>query len=245
MQNYRYSITIYYIFIYIILTNTTEYIHTSETNKIYYYKINNKNKTYILQEKNLFNITNINLYKYIDNKTKNTFVSELCKKLIYEHLHILKNIKNSNKYQKKTQHKIIFKTYNIKKRNKKNCWQWPTNQHYAITNKCFIKNIKNTGIDILGNIGQSIVSTAKGQVVYVGNNFKKYGNLIIIKHNRNYLSVYAHNNKILVHTKQKVQTGQKIATMGNTGTNKTKLHFEIYYKGKPINLLYYLSKINP
>ncbi|MGP1930522.1 MAG: murein hydrolase activator NlpD [Arsenophonus sp. ET-YP4-MAG3] len=100
----------------------------------------------------------------------------------------------------------------------------------------------NKGIDISGSHGQSIFATAKGKVVYSGNALRGYGNLIIIKHNDDYLSAYAHNDTILVREQQLVQAGQKIATMGSTDTSSVKLHFEIRYKGKSVNPLLYLSQ---
>ncbi|MFP3014095.1 MAG: murein hydrolase activator NlpD [Arsenophonus sp.] len=101
----------------------------------------------------------------------------------------------------------------------------------------------NKGVDIAGSRGQPIFATALGKVVYSGNGLRGYGNLIIIKHNDDYLSAYAHNDRILVHDKQEVKAGQKIATMGSTGTSSVKLHFEIRYKGKSVNpLRYFLHK---
>lgn len=78
--------------------------------------------------------------------------------------------------------------------------------------------------------------------MYIGNDFKGYGNLIIIKHKGSYLSVYAHNNKILVKKLQEVSAGQKISIMGDTDANYAKLYFEIFYKGKSVNPLKYLSQ---
>jgi lipoprotein NlpD len=101
-------------------------------------------------------------------------------------------------------------------------------------------NQGNKGIDIGGQRGQSIVSTAKGTVVYSGNALRGYGNLIIVKHNDNYLSAYAHNDRLLVNEGQSVKAGQKIATMGSSGTNNVKLHFEIRYQGKSVNPQRYL-----
>ncbi len=71
----------------------------------------------------------------------------------------------------------------------------------------------NKGIDIAGQRGQPIVSTAGGTVVYSGNALRGYGNLVIVKHNDNYLSAYAHNDRLLVSEGQSVKPGQKIATM--------------------------------
>lgn len=88
----------------------------------------------------------------------------------------------------------------------------------------------NKGVDIAGSRGQPVFATAAGRVVYSGNALRGYGNLIIIKHNDDYLSAYAHNDTILVRDQQEVQAGQKIATMGSSGTSSVRLHFEIRYK---------------
>ncbi len=100
----------------------------------------------------------------------------------------------------------------------------------------------NKGIDIAGKLGDSVFSAANGEVVYAGSGLLGYGKLIIINHNQHYLSAYAHNDQILVKEGQRIKQGQKIAEMGNTGTNRTKLHFEIRRDGKPVNPLNYLPK---
>ena len=119
-------------------------------------------------------------------------------------------------------------------------WRWPTDGKV-------IENFSgaeggNKGIDIAGSKGQAIVATADGRVVYAGNALRGYGNLIIIKPNDDYLSAYAHNDTMLVREQQEVKAGQKIATMGSTGTSSTRLHFEIRYKGKSVNPLQYLPQ---
>ncbi|ADO47230.1 Peptidase M23 [[Enterobacter] lignolyticus SCF1] len=119
-------------------------------------------------------------------------------------------------------------------------WRWPTDGK-------IIENFSgadggNKGIDIAGSKGQAIVATADGRVVYAGNALRGYGNLIIIKHNDDYLSAYAHNDTMLVREQQEVKAGQKIATMGSSGTSSTRLHFEIRYKGKSVNPLQYLPQ---
>ena len=100
----------------------------------------------------------------------------------------------------------------------------------------------NKGIDIAGSRGQPVLASAPGKVVYAGNALRGYGNLIIIKHNDDYLSAYAHNDTLLVRDQQDVTAGQKIATMGSTGTSSVRLHFEIRYKGKSVNPLRYLPQ---
>ncbi|MDN8600541.1 murein hydrolase activator NlpD [Citrobacter sp. S2-9] len=119
-------------------------------------------------------------------------------------------------------------------------WLWPTDgkviENFAATEG------GNKGIDIAGSKGQAIVATGDGRVVYAGNALRGYGNLIIIKHNDDYLSAYAHNDTMLVREQQDIKAGQKIATMGSTGTSSTRLHFEIRYKGKSVNPLQYLPQ---
>ncbi|WP_333854511.1 murein hydrolase activator NlpD [Leclercia sp.] len=119
-------------------------------------------------------------------------------------------------------------------------WRWPT-EGKVIENFSSSEG-GNKGIDIAGSKGQAIIATGDGRVVYAGNALRGYGNLIIIKHNDDYLSAYAHNDTMLVREQQEVKAGQKIATMGSTGTSSTRLHFEIRYKGKSVNPLQYLPQ---
>lgn len=114
-------------------------------------------------------------------------------------------------------------------------WGWPT-QGNVITS---YKAGKNRGIDISGTKGQKVVAAADGTVLHRGS-MNGYGNLVIIKHSDGVLSAYAHNDKILVKEKQQVKRGQQIAEMGNTDSDKVKLHFEIRYQGKPVDPLKYL-----
>ncbi|SDI93178.1 Peptidase family M23 [Ferrimonas sediminum] len=86
------------------------------------------------------------------------------------------------------------------------------------------------------------MASAQGKVVYAGSALRGYGKLIIIKHSDDYLSAYAHNKKILVREKQGVKAGQRIAEMGQTDSDRVKLHFEIRYKGKPVDPERYLPK---
>ena len=94
---------------------------------------------------------------------------------------------------------------------------------------------KNKGIDIAGKLGDSVMAAADGRVVYAGAGLRGYGNLIILKHNNNFLTAYAHNQTLLVREEQSVKKGQKIAEMGNSESEQIKLHFEIRKQGKPID----------
>jgi lipoprotein NlpD len=96
------------------------------------------------------------------------------------------------------------------------------------------------GVDIAGQKGQPVVASASGKVVYSGSGLRGYGKLIIIKHNKTYLSAYAHNDTILVKEGQSVSKGQKIAEMGSSDADQVKLHFEIRKMGKPVDPAKYL-----
>lgn len=98
------------------------------------------------------------------------------------------------------------------------------------------------GIDISGKLGQSILASAPGKVVYSGSGLRGYGKLIIIKHNKTYLSAYAHNDKVFVKEGQTVKRGDKIAEMGKTDADQVKLHFEVRRLGKPVDPAKYLPK---
>ncbi|MGX2974070.1 murein hydrolase activator NlpD [Ursidibacter arcticus] len=119
-------------------------------------------------------------------------------------------------------------------------WQWPT-QGRVIAGFSSAEG-GNKGIDIAGTKGQPVKAAAAGKVVYAGNALQGYGNLIIIKHNDNFLSAYAHNDTIKVDEQDNVSAGETIATLGSTGTNSNKLHFEIRYLGKSVDPTRYLPK---
>jgi lipoprotein NlpD len=118
-------------------------------------------------------------------------------------------------------------------------WAWPTEGSLLDQ---YAANGPNKGIDIGGKKGQPILAAETGQVVYQGSGLRGYGQLIIIKHNADFLSAYAHCDKIYVKEGSVIKRGQKIAAMGNSGVDKVKLHFEIRYRGAPVDPLNYLPK---
>ena len=118
-------------------------------------------------------------------------------------------------------------------------WAWPTEGKILAR---FNAKGPNKGIDIGGRKGQAIRAAARGTVVYQGSGLRGYGKLIIIKHNADFLSAYAHSDRIYVREGNVIKRGQKIAEMGSSGTNRVKLHFEIRRRGIPVNPLKYLPK---
>jgi lipoprotein NlpD len=111
-------------------------------------------------------------------------------------------------------------------------WAWPA-QGKVLAG--FSESAGSKGLDIAGTQGQPVLAAAAGKVVYSGAGLRGYGKLVIIKHNKTYLSAYAHNSQILVKEGQEVAKGQKIAEMGSTDTERVKLHFEIRKLGKPVD----------
>ncbi|MDH5711144.1 MAG: LysM peptidoglycan-binding domain-containing protein [Gammaproteobacteria bacterium] len=119
-------------------------------------------------------------------------------------------------------------------------WQWPVKGRIVTHFNKFKTEAK--GIDIAGVEGASVVAASSGKVVYSGNGLISYGNLVIIKHSRSYLSAYAYNKKLLVQEGETVKAGQKIAEIGKIDLEKPVLHFEIRKNGKPVNPLHFLPR---
>ncbi len=120
-------------------------------------------------------------------------------------------------------------------------WVWPTRG--KVVRGFQQKGNGKKGIDIGGHQGQPVKAAANGKVVYVGSGLVGYGRLIIVKHNESLLSAYGHNSKLLVVEGDYVAAGQMIAKMGNSGTDRTALYFEIRKDGKPVNPMQYLPRI--
>ena len=119
-------------------------------------------------------------------------------------------------------------------------WGWPAAGKVLST---FNESTNLKGIGIAGKLGQAVVASAPGKVLYSGDGIRGYGKLVIIKHNKAYLSVYAHNSQLLVKEGQSVKRGQVIARMGNTESDRVKLHFELRKNGNAVDPLQYLESV--
>ncbi len=119
-------------------------------------------------------------------------------------------------------------------------WRWPADG--VVVARYVAGDATKQGIDIAGASGQAVRAAANGVVVYSGAGLVGYGELIIIKHNEQWLSAYGHNRKRLVNEGQNVKAGEQIAEMGRTGANRDMLHFEIRYNGKPVDPQQYLPQ---
>lgn len=111
-------------------------------------------------------------------------------------------------------------------------WHKPSNGR-VIQNYDFDANIK--GVRYAGSLGDPVYASQSGEVIYANNGLVEYGNLILIRHPDNYITAYAHNQRMLVKEGQRVSGGSQIATMGSTGTDRVMLEFQVRKSGKAID----------
>lgn len=114
-------------------------------------------------------------------------------------------------------------------------WRWPTFGHVVQT-----FNANSKGIDIAGVIGDPVYAAADGKVLYSGNGVRGLGNLVIISHQSDLISAYAHNQMLVVKAGQLVRCGTKIAEVGDTDASSPRIHFEIRRQGVPVDPTQYL-----
>ncbi len=115
-------------------------------------------------------------------------------------------------------------------------WLWPASGAIIAG----FNEATNKGVDIAGNPGDPVIASAAGQVVYSGSGLRGYGKLVIIKHDDDYLTAYAHNQNLLVKEGDSISKGQRIAELGSTDADRPKLHFEIRRQGRPVDPMQYL-----
>ncbi|HEX6592856.1 MAG TPA: peptidoglycan DD-metalloendopeptidase family protein [Moraxellaceae bacterium] len=117
-------------------------------------------------------------------------------------------------------------------------WGWPAKGNVIGTYGS--SGVTGKGLDISGRRGDSVLAAAAGTIVYAGSGLVGYGKLLIVRHDDNYISAYAHNDRFLVKEGERVKLGQAIAEMGASGTDREKLHFEIRERGKPVDPMRFL-----
>lgn len=115
-------------------------------------------------------------------------------------------------------------------------WAWPASGKVIAA----FNETSSKGVDLAGKPGDPVLAAAGGRVVYAGTGLRGYGKLVIVKHDNSFLSAYAHNQSLLVKEGQAVSKGQKIAELGDTDSDRPKLHFEIRRQGKPVDPSKYL-----
>ncbi|WP_227430719.1 M23 family metallopeptidase [Psychrobacter sp. I-STPA6b] len=110
---------------------------------------------------------------------------------------------------------------------------------YPTSNAVIHQYDSNTGVMgmwFAGQIGDPVVASQSGTVLYTGDGLLEYGNLVMIRHDSEYVTAYAHNDRILVKEGEQVQAGQRIATMGNSGSvDQVALEFQVRRNGRPVD----------
>jgi lipoprotein NlpD len=111
-------------------------------------------------------------------------------------------------------------------------WTWPTTGKVASK---FNDKAPMKGIDIAANAGTALVAAATGKVIYVGKEPRGYGQMIVVSHAKETVSVYFHADKVQVKEQQRVLLGQKLAEVSDAAGNK--MHFEVRRQGRPLDPL--------
>lgn len=120
---------------------------------------------------------------------------------------------------------------------------WPVNGRVLSKFGSLGKGLQNDGINILARRGTPVRAIQNGVVAYSGNELRGFGNLLLIKHSGGWISAYAHNDKLLVRTGQRVRRGQVISHVGSTGSvDKPQLHFELRRKNRAVDPERYLGR---
>lgn len=125
-------------------------------------------------------------------------------------------------------------------RDKVGVLDWPVDG--IVTSRFGVRGArKHDGIDISAPEGTPVVAAGNGVVLYSGAEHRGYGNLIIIRHDGGLVTIYAHNRENLVKEGQKIDKGQSIARVGQTGRAEgPHLHFEVRQLDRPKNPLLFL-----
>lgn len=121
---------------------------------------------------------------------------------------------------------------------------WPVPGFYKVSSDFGPRGRRHhDGIDIPAPRGTPIAASDSGEVIYSGNGIRGYGNMIVLSHGDDVFTVYAHNRKNRVDKGDRVDKGEVIAEVGNTGRSTgPHLHFEIRYQNKVRNPAQFLSK---
>lgn len=122
-------------------------------------------------------------------------------------------------------------------------FRWPVKGKVITSFGPRADNTHNDGINISVPAGTDVLAAEAGTIAYAGSELKGYGNLILVRHEGNWVSAYAHNDQLLVKRGDKVKRGQSIAKAGNTGSvDQPQVHFELRQGSKPIDPVPYMEK---
>lgn len=166
---------------------------------------------------------------------------ETGKKATYSQSNVAKAPQPTSSVQKSQPKTQVQETYTPPAATRKTKFIWPVNGTVISGFGNLGKGRKNDGINIKAALGTAVKAADGGTVAYAGNELKGFGNLILIKHSDGWITAYAHNDRLFVKKGQKVVRGEKIATVGSTGSvTVPQLHFEVRAGKKAVNPRTYL-----
>ena len=114
-------------------------------------------------------------------------------------------------------------------------WRWPVEGGRVVGS--IRQPSGGIGLQIDGELNQPVFAAADGKVVYTGDGLRGYGQLVILTHERGWLSAYGHNALLRVREGDEVRAGQAIAAMGTGPARQPMLYFEIRLDGRPLDPL--------
>ena len=121
-------------------------------------------------------------------------------------------------------------------------FRWPANGRVISPYGPAVNGQQNDGINIALPENTPVKAAEDGVVAYAGNELKGYGNLILVRHDDNWVSAYAHNEAMLVKRGDKVKRGQVIAKAGKSGNiEQPVVHFELRQGSKPVDPMKHLA----
>lgn len=182
-----------------------------------------------------FNVDKYNLSKLNNLKTIN--IIYVGQKLIipnYSRTIKSKGDLGSDKITKK-------KNTKINQKKNKTIFMWPVRGKIILKYGMIKPGLHNDGINIAASNGEDVVASRQGKIIYAGNEIPGYGNLILIKHDKKWVTAYAHLSEITITKGAQVNKGEKIGSVGSSGrVNTSQLHFEIRKGKRALNPREYL-----
>ncbi len=151
-------------------------------------------------------------------------------------LTLLAELSNNNKIQTWATTQLESNSLNLHNR-----YRWPLEKQQYTPTGVEYEPYKR-GINIPAKMGDPVVAMAKGTVVYSGHGIAGYGNLILIQHDDDLISVYGNNYSNYVQEGTKVKQGQLIAAVGEGAGKRSGLYFEIRHKGEPEDPFLYFNQ---